>query len=374
MPKFSETYRYGKLRLGKRLESGVWVATFNHPDKGRTQQSLGTTIKRDAERVADKWSAQLTNNQFSIADGSLPLKTLYTKFFEAKEGRRSEKAVARIRSSVRMFSEWLENTRPNVRLIKHLSKEMVREFQVYRLSHGLSERTIDNDIMNLHTVFLWGNREGHVVKSPFNYSKSGPIDLFDLPSEKREVYSPSEYEQLVSEAGKQKYWVVRDLIIIFANTGLRFGEAANMTKEWIYWDAEIPYIEIRNQGYWKPKNAKQIRYVPLNEDVQKLLKGLCENSTSGQPLLRNRFGRKVAGNHTLLRLKRLFPRIGITPDRRLYWHSWRNYFIVDCFRNGVNINDIMNWVGHDDEKMVLHYANVKARNTDGFREFHKMMR
>ena len=38
------------------------------------------------------------------------------------------------------------------------------------------------------TIFKWGEREGLVERSPFNYPQSGTVKLFDEPQRERDTY------------------------------------------------------------------------------------------------------------------------------------------------------------------------------------------
>ena len=371
--KYSETYSYGQLRLCKRSDSGRWYAVFTNPTTGRRREkSLHTTLKREAERQADVYSAQITSGKIGVADGTAPLEILFTEFVTANDHLTHE-GLKRVQSSINVLRRWIAECEPDIRLVKHLTPSHARRFRSFRIETGAARRTVNNDVTNLHSVFLWGRRAGLAGKSPFDYSRTGTIKLFKSPSQDPDTYTKDEYPALNVEAARRAYYVVRDLIIVLANTGMRFGEAANLTSEWLHWNVKTPYIEIRARRNWKPKDPNEIKYIPMRAEVQEVFLRLSAAAKPGTPLFKNKNGNRVAGNHTLARLKRLFPAVGIGSDRRLYWHSWRNFFVIDCLERGVTIPTIMDWVGHDDEQMVIHYSRVRNRDKNGFAEFDKMM-
>ena len=80
--RYTESYRYGRVRLRKRAASGTWYLRFRALSTGRwVERSTGTTYKKEAERAADRVSAQLHNHEFDGPDGSIPLCTLFSRYF-----------------------------------------------------------------------------------------------------------------------------------------------------------------------------------------------------------------------------------------------------------------------------------------------------
>lgn len=138
-------------------------------------------------------------------------------------------------------------------------------------------------------------------------------------------------------------------------------------------DGLIPVIDIRARNGWSPKDAKEVKQIPMKAEVQEVLRRR-ERECNGGYLFQNSRGNLVAGNHSLKRLKRLFPLVGIDMvERRLYWHSWRNYFVVVCLDSGVKPHRVMHWTGHDSYQMVMRYANSRDGDRMGFSEFKKLM-
>jgi len=102
--------------------------------------------------------------------------------------------------------------------------------------------------------------------------------------------------------------------------------------------------------------------------VQEVLRRRVATAKRGL-LFPNRNGKVVAENHSRDRLQSLFPAVGISPDRRLHWHSWRNYFILRRLDANESLQSIMQWTGHDSESMVIHYAKAKSKEKEGVAKF-----
>lgn len=368
--KYTESVRYGRIRLMKREDNGYWYAKYRLPDSPKwIEKSLHTALRRDAEKHADVLNSQIINRSLGVADGTIPVTMLLDKFFGAMRGHLNYESEKRFMSSRHMFERWIAEFHPEVKLVKHLHPSLVREYQAYRVAEGAAKRTVDNDVTNLHTIFRWGEREGLVAKSPFNYSmKSGSVRLYDEPQKKRDTYSVEEYRRLVEEAEKKGDLLIRDMIIVFADTGLRFGELANLTVDALCWTNVPPYIDIRARHGWTPKDPKEQKQIPMTPLVQEVLRRRVGKAKRGL-LFPNRNGKVIAENHSRDRLKSLFEAVGISADRRLHWHSWRNYFVLRRLDDGEPIQRIMSWTGHDSESMVIHYAKAQAKEKEGVADF-----
>lgn len=372
--KYSKTARFGRVWLGKRADSGVWYLKYRIPKTGKPlERSAGTTSEKEAFREAEIISSQLTNQKIGVADGTIPLTRLQEKYLDAKNGRIKVKSFKRVQTSIVTFMEWLANTHPEVKLTRHLAPETVREFQKQREASGVSRRTVNNDIVNLHGMFRWGIRENLVVSSPADYSKkTGSIDQYRLSRNDADVYSEEEYHALVAEAERQGLHLIRDMIVTFAGTGMRYEELAHLWRKHIHWNTAIPTIEVRAHGGWTPKDPAEVKFIPMLPEVQEVVRRRWEACKNDDDLLfKNSVGHAVRGNKPRKRLQSLFPAVGIDEHRRLFWHSFRNYFVIRCLKKGVAVPALMKWTGHDSASMVLHYAEVIGAD-DVFAEFRKV--
>jgi len=66
----------------------------------------------------------------------------------------------------------------------------------------------------------------------------------------------------------------------------------------------------------------------------------------------------VAERSFILKLKGLSEAVGLRPER-LTLHRFRHFFVSECADHGVPMATVMDWVGHDEMKMVMHYYSLR---------------
>lgn len=370
--KYSESAKFGRVWLGKMRSSGVWYIRCHVPNSTKVIfRSTGVTQKTAALKEAILLDSQLLNKKYGVADGSVPIATLFEKFIEAKGGRVKTKTLERLKTTISSFRQWLNIQHPDCRLARNLTPDIIRRFQLYRKDGGLSLRSVNNDIMNLHTVFSWAVRECLIDKSPADYSKNGSIDRFKAPHSIPDVYTDSEVDALIKAADSSGDTLTSDLVTTFAGTGMRFEELAHLKPSYIVWSLP-PKIEIRARNGWSPKDLFEVKLIPMLPEVEKIIRRRCsECGSEDEYIFKNTVGGKVHVNRSRERLQKLFSVVGTLKGRRLHWHSFRNYFIIRCLKRSLMPSAIMQWTGHDSEAMVMHYARA-MKVADGDKEFSKL--
>ena len=128
---------------------------------------------------------------------------------------------------------------------------------------------------------------------------------------------------------------------------------------------------VRAQNGWTPKDKKEVKSIPMLPAVQDVIQRRLQGQSNPDALVfTNTVGNFIHEGWTLNKLKSLFPAVGINGDRRLFWHSFRNYFVISMLKKGIAVNAIMKWTGHDSATMTLHYARAIAQE-DVYEEFRK---
>ena len=366
-PKFTDSQKYGKVRLRRYVATGVWQARFYVPSQNKyLEQSTGTTIKRDAEKFIDEYiNPRLLNQAIGIVDDTIPIEKLFIKFIESKGPYYKPKSLRRINSTIHIFLNWLRVNHPAFTQFKHINPNVIEDFVRHRTQHvvelskkTLSKRTIDGDIINLCAIFNWAVNRKLISSNPANYSKGGPISLFRNPPLGKPVFTKQEYKDILAQAQKEGNTLIYDIVVVLANTGMRYGELTSLTNDSIDWNAkDAPSITIRATQDFSPKHKSELKVIPMFPEVEEVLRRRCVGKKD--KLFINSLKNPINSNNTRKSFYRIMKIVGIDRKARpLNWHSWRRYFIKNAIEAGIPINQIMNITGHDTYSMVLHYAST----------------
>lgn len=166
---------------------------------------------------------------------------------------------------------------------------------------------------------------------------------------------------------------IRPILVTLATTGMRIGELTALRWRDVDFDAGVITIvddrfSHRKQlmGTIRMTKGGRSRSIPLNASLVAVLRtlprhrdGLVFHGPKGaglrQKTVLNVFKRSVRDP-----LATAFPvprgEIGFEHGTI---HSFRHYFVSECFRQGATEAEIMDWVGHRDSKMVHHYRHLR---------------
>ncbi|MCA9032793.1 MAG: tyrosine-type recombinase/integrase [Planctomycetaceae bacterium] len=174
------------------------------------------------------------------------------------------------------------------------------------------------------------------------------------------------------ESSRSGRWI-RPILVTLATTGMRIGEL--MELRWRDVDFEAGVVQVvddrfsgrkRLVGTARTTKGKRSRTIPMNAALMNVLKDLVRHSDGRvfhgpmgarlrQKSVLNVFKRDIRGP-----LATEFP----VPKEEIGFehgtlHSFRHYFVSECFRQGATEAEIMDWVGHRDSKMVHHYRHLR---------------
>lgn len=174
-------------------------------------------------------------------------------------------------------------------------------------------------------------------------------------------------------ANQALHWL-RDAIVGLATTGLRSAELAGLRWNDINLDTnQIKVCDERHSvqkailGSQRTTKGKRSRILPLNQELRRVLEmtsrhrdGYVFRAAMGGRLIPDRL-RDQFIRHVIDPLKSCFP----TPPGEVGFghgriHSFRHFFVSECFRQGVREEQIMAWVGHRDSKVVRLYRHLRC--------------
>jgi integrase len=214
-------------------------------------------------------------------------------------------------------------------------------FRDYLRAEDYAERTIYNYLMTT-TTFLKKNPAYKIV---------GLLEAEDWPEIPRtdpEPYVEEEVRALLAVSNEFQRLVIR----FFVGTGCREQEVAHVEWHDINWVTKTVWIHAKPQYGWKPKTAAGTRKIPLSDSLLTDLKALQATSTNALV-----FPAKMGSveGHFLRMFKELGTLAGVSNVK---CHRFRDTYITDKVREGVDLPTIRKWVGHEDLETLALYAQA----------------
>ena len=236
-------------------------------------------------------------------------------------------------------------------LIK-ISNAAVRAWVADMLAAELSAATVRKAVFALRQCLEAAVADNRLMMNP--------AERVPLPAERMKpprYLSQSEVEQLV-KAMPERY---RALVLVGAYAGLRWGEAAGLTR------ANVDYVRSRisvvttaveiagsvNLGQ-DPKTARSKRTVPVARAVMRRIEAhlvdhvdaapdaLVFTAAKGGPLFRGTFTRDV--------WRPALKRAGLTG---ITFHGLRHSFVAILVAAGCNVREVSEWAGHNSVAFTL---------------------
>lgn len=148
------------------------------------------------------------------------------------------------------------------------------------------------------------------------------------------------------------------MLVILYSCGLRRNEAVNLEVSDILFDAGRVFVR-------KGKNYKE-RYVPINKYSLRILEEYLYESRPAylqhttESLLLSRFGTPLKGGSMAIRLNHLIALTGdeLLQQKNITPHSLRHSIATHLLQQGMQIEDIRQFLGHSSLKSTQVYTHL----------------
>ncbi|MBP7746958.1 MAG: site-specific integrase [Phycisphaerae bacterium] len=364
MPKWSKNEQ-DKVHAGRgilRKLKRIWH--FHFRDERGVWRSLSTRHrdKKGALLWAEGMSLKLTRAEFGLPEPPAlraddRVESALDGWLEYQRVQNTPNTYSSYRSIVAGFRKFLSTKRSITRL-PSITTETVLDFRQWSLDQGNDRVTVDNKLIALRSFFNWCKATGRLHVNPASQQRYGVRLLFDEESPRKVTYTEAEYRRIrdAAEPGD------RSVFVMLASTGMRCSELGML--EWSDLDRDLNILQVRRKitadgVYFLPKD-KTDRVIPVSPLVWQALDELGTESQGGYvvplPPVGSRadyFERTYLG-----RLKALATATGI-EESKLTLHNFRRFFVSHCAEVGIPMATVMEWVGHDEMAMVMHYYRLR---------------
>jgi site-specific recombinase XerD len=233
--------------------------------------------------------------------------------------------------TVRWYQDHLRAVRlliPGETSLHRITRETIEEFTRQRLRE-VKAATVNAHLRALHRVFAHAIRRG--------ITRENPVRQVDRPradAPAMDWFTDAELAALLARITDQRQ---RDLVLLFALTGIRRSEAARL---------EPGHVRLQLAQLVVPGKTAT-RVVPIAPDLDSALRRLVAGAAKGKLL--------PGGTHEVDDVFRAMRKL--LGDRRLHPHALRHTFGTALVRKGVRPDVVMRLMGHRDIKTTLRYVH-----------------
>ena len=218
MPKQRKKREGVKRRPGSKF----WWVSYTDASGRRVQRSTGTTNKKEALALRNKWKTEVWNQQAREIEPDRTFEQLVVSYLKgtSSEKRSSSTDVKRFRYLAAYF--------PEGTLMNDLTARDVLGYVEHRQSHGVSNKTINKELSLLSSTIKWANKRlGWELPNPVLGHRLRELD------EEARCLTVDEFELLLKAAKEARPHTrnyLPEFCILGFNTMMRPGEMLNL--EW----------------------------------------------------------------------------------------------------------------------------------------------
>jgi len=170
------------------------------------------------------------------------------------------------------------------------------------------------------------------------------------------ILDRDEIKRVIDAADKE--WIEGVLRVALA-TGLRNSEIRNL--QWSDIDLQTGELRVTNKEDWTTKN-RQERVVYLSRNVLEWLRSWrsrCDYAGDTDWIFANRFGDRYTSTNICKEVREIFKRAGVWKKGRQTLHAIRHTVATEMLGNGVDINLVRDWLGHQEISTTALYLHVR---------------
>ncbi len=255
----------------------------------------------------------------------------------------SSNTIACYRYYLQPFVEFL--ARQGVSTLDAVQPMHIRRWLLSRRAQGVSPKTLRNSHVFPQVFWNWCMREGLTEHNPF-----AKVEKPKAPQKVKPALTPEEVEQILKACDGKDWLRLRDraLVLLLLDTGMRIHEAHKLTVG----DAQQNCLLIRGKG------GKQ-RVVFLSAEVRlaltRYLRACPYPLTDADPLWHGLYG--ALTRHGLLEaIQKIGKRAGL--PYHLGAHAFRRTFATWSLRNGIDLEQLRQLMGHSDYGVLRQYLSL----------------
>lgn len=230
--------------------------------------------------------------------------------------------------------------------VEHITSNDIKSFLLHLSTERNNSKTsLFNKYQTLSSFFTWFSSE---------FNLANPMKKVTKPKVNRKPVKPFTATELKKLLEAKQSTRLKTMQLVLLDTGLRVSELCNLKVE--------DFDQNNGRLYVKSGKGNKDRIVYLGKKTQKLLWRITQDKQTGWL-----FGKTKAPdrNNVLKAIKQLATPLNI----KAHPHKYRHTFAICFLRNGGNIKQLQEILGHSDLKTVELYLELAEIDLEQSRSY-----
>lgn len=397
--RWTTSERIGQVTLFLSGRSSRWQMCWSEPVNGLTNgnrrqrlrfRTTGETDVSLARVVAHRTNEDLVKRRLfpDMENGDakqVAFKPLIKEFAAyLTELGRSYDHVKNIRGRLGYLAQWMK--RRERRFVDDVSADLLREFTAHlRADRSLTPATINHYVDATHNFFGYVIFKKQLMSGPNPAACGRQAQLERVPNRAPAppTIRPEQVNAIIAKAIEYHDQQIARMVAFLCEGGFRFQELQFLQVEDIDLEDRTIRVDIKRpdpkavrpelrkrcmtrDGLWLPKSRAGRRPVHITNRLASVIRGMKLGSSSDWVFV-NAAGNQVAGNKTLIRVKRYaleadvlvdkHPRTG-EPWSQIRWHWLRHYHRTRAHVSKIRREVSKIAMGHAADPIHDHYRGL----------------
>jgi len=329
------SYANGKQKISRR-----YAAEYRDADGKQVCESLGTSNKSQARRLAIEIQQRLDSGLDKPSEATITIDDLAERYFDSVKAKGvAPKTVWKYRADLAKLRQYCDQAR--ITLARRFSADDLYRFRSRLFDKNFAPKTVDGALVLTKQVFKWGWRQ-----SVLRDYRLASATLPKAKARPQPCFTTAEVEALINATTGEE----RTALALMGYAGLRIGEVEQLRREDLRCvDGKPTMIHVKRGGSNGTTKDKDDRFVPVHPRIAETL---GERKASGEIL------KRIGARGLLKRLKVLCKSCGFDNPQQYKLHSFRHHFASLCANHHVAHRKALAWLGHSSSQMLDLYYHL----------------
>jgi len=316
----------------QRKDNNVWCVSYY--SNGQRITETVSKNKKAAEYRRAIIEMELIKGERPV-DSEQPLRYIFDKYKEHLAAKpHSDSYKKRLLIFSKHFETYFESN--NIKKVMDITYKVLDEYLTYRTTvEGIAPKTANGELDFIRNLLEYAKKIGSLRVNP-----AKNIKRFKIHRKPPRYYTEEELKLIFNNTGKFETY-----LMVLLHTGLRAGDAANLT--WGDVDIDNGFIRLLME-----KTGITVT-IPISDQLrERLMDHPSQNNLLFPDLLTGAKRQKVTKH-----LRNILRKAGF--DTKAPLHTFRHTFASRLVMRGVPLLQISNWLGHRAISMTQIYCHLE---------------